>query len=88
MTLPDCVDDGTCRAGWFLPDCGASDSYPGLTGEFETCPDWAPAMDTGQRFTRITLKTMRVDGFHHRANWVVKVRNVSRLGTLGTGPTQ
>ena len=45
-------------------------------GEFET-----PAMDSGQRFVRITLKTMPVHGFDHRANWEAKVRNVSRLGS-------
>jgi hypothetical protein len=38
-------------------------------------------MDAGQRIARITLKTMRVDGFDHRANWVSKVRNVSKVGS-------
>ena len=50
-------------------------------GEFETCPDWVPSMDTGQRVARIILKTMDVYGFDHRANRVAKVRNVSRLGS-------
>ena len=40
-----------------------------------------PAMDTSQRVARITLKTMGAYGFDHRANWVAKVRNVSRLGS-------
>jgi hypothetical protein len=38
-----------------------------------------PAMDSGQRFARITLKTMSGHGFDHRANWLAKVRNASRL---------
>jgi hypothetical protein len=50
-------------------------------GQFETCPDWVPAMDTGQQFARIALKTMGVHGFDHRANWAAKVRNVSKLGS-------
>jgi len=53
----------------------------GPLARFETCPDWVPAMDTGQRFARITLKTIRVHGFDHIANWPAKVRNVSRLGS-------
>ncbi len=50
-------------------------------GEFETCPDWVPGMDTGSRVAPISLKTMRAYRFDHRANWVAKVRNVSRLGS-------
>jgi hypothetical protein len=30
----------------------------GSLGEFETCPDWVPVMDTGQQFARIAIKTM------------------------------
>jgi len=44
-------------------------------------PDWVPAMDTGQRIVRITLKTMGVYWFDHRANWPAKVRNVSSVGS-------
>ena len=29
-------------------------------------------MDKSQRAARITLKTRRIDGFHHRANWAAK----------------
>lgn len=54
------------------------------SGEFETCPDWVPAMDMGQRSARIALKTRRIGGFHHRANWPAKVRNVSTLGSQTT----
>src|ERR1017187_2130832 len=50
-------------------------------GEFETCPDWVPAMDTGQRSARISLKTVHVHAFEHNAKSVTKVRNVSRLGS-------
>src|ERR1039458_8706365 len=50
-------------------------------GEFETCPDWVPAMDTGQRSARISLKTVHVHAFEHNAKSVAKVRNVSRLGS-------
>ena len=60
---------------------GASGNYPGLPCEFETCPDWVPTMDTGQRSARITVKTIVVHRFDHRANRVAKVRNVSRLGS-------
>jgi hypothetical protein len=48
----------------------------GSLGEFETCPDWVPVMDTGQQFARIALKTMGDHGFDHRANREAKVRNV------------
>jgi hypothetical protein len=41
-------------------DCGRITRHPevalGFPGEFETCPDGVPAMDSGQRFGRITLK--------------------------------
>ena len=53
----------------------------GSLGEFETCPDWVPAMDSCQQFAWIILKRMPVHGFDHRANWPAKVRNVSRLGS-------
>jgi hypothetical protein len=53
----------------------------GSLDEFETCPNWVPAIDTGQLVVRITAKTMGVHGFDHRANWVAKVRNVSSLGS-------
>jgi len=49
-------------------------------GEFETCPDWVPAMDSCQQFARITLKTMSAHGFDHGPVQAAKVRNVSRLG--------
>jgi hypothetical protein len=58
----------------------------GSLGEFETCPDWVPVMDTGQYFARIALKTMGDDGFDQRANWAPKVRNVSRLGSQSAIP--
>ena len=54
----------------------------GSLAELETCPDWVPAMDTGQQFARIAIKTMGDHGFDHRANRVAKVRNVSRLPNL------
>ncbi len=41
---------------------------PGQSGEFETCPDWVPGVDTGQRFAPISLKTIRAHGFDHMAN--------------------
>jgi hypothetical protein len=53
----------------------------GSPGEFETCPDWVPGMDTGQQFARIALKTMGDYGFDQRANRAAKVRNVSTLGS-------
>jgi hypothetical protein len=53
----------------------------GSLGEFETCPDWVPVMDTGRQFARIALKTMGDYGFDQRADRVTKVRNVSRLGS-------
>jgi hypothetical protein len=40
-----------------------------------------PGMDKSQRAARITLKSKRIGGFHQWANWVAKVRNVSRLGS-------
>jgi hypothetical protein len=49
-------------------------------GQFETCPDWVPAMDTGQQFARIALKTMGDHAFDQRVNRVAKVRNVSSVG--------
>jgi hypothetical protein len=52
----------------------------GSLGEFETCPDWVPVMDTGQQFARIALKTMGDHGFDQRADQVAKVRNVSNVG--------
>src|ERR1017187_4719368 len=55
-------------------------------GEFETCPDWVPAMDTGQRSARISLKTVHVHAFEHNAKSVAKVRNVSRLGSHQKSP--
>jgi hypothetical protein len=42
---------------------------------------WVPAMDAGQQFARIAIKTMSDPGFDHRANRGAKVRNVSRLGS-------
>ena len=50
-------------------------------GEFETCPDWVPVMDTGQQFARIALKTMGDHGFDQRVNRVAKDRNVSSVGS-------
>jgi hypothetical protein len=55
-------------------------SYRGSLGEFETSPDWVPTMDTGQRSARITVKTIVVHRFYHRASRVEKVRNVSKVG--------
>lgn len=52
----------------------------GSLGEFETYPDWVPTTDSCHLFARITLKTMSVHGFDHRAIWPAEVRNVSRLG--------
>lgn len=54
---------------------------PRSLGEFEMCPDWVPAMDSCQQLAWVTLKTMPVHGFDHRANWPAKVRNASRLGS-------
>ena len=48
--------------------------------EFETCPIWVPSMDISRRFAPISLKPIRVHGFDHKASWVARVRNVSRLG--------
>ena len=53
----------------------------GSLGEFETCPDWAPGMDTERPSASIMMKTKSVHGFDHTANWTAKVRNVSRLGS-------
>ena len=39
-------------------DHAISEVTLGSLGEFETCPDWAPVMDTGQQFARIAIKTM------------------------------
>ena len=50
------------------------------------CPDWVPSMDVGQRFARITVKTIAVHGFDHRASRVAKVRNVSRLRSQYQSP--
>jgi hypothetical protein len=58
----------------------AHPEVPGSPGEFQPCPDWVPTMDSGQRFARITLKTMPVHRFDHSASWPAKVRNVSYLG--------
>ena len=53
----------------------------GSSGEFETYPSWVPGVDRSCPSTPIMLKTLGVDGFHHRANWPAKVRNVSNLGS-------
>ena len=50
-------------------------------GEFETCPDWVPVMDTGKQLARIAPKTISGHGFDYRANRVAKVRNVSTPGS-------
>lgn len=39
----------------------------------------------GSAFARIALRTMDVHGFDHTANWVAKVRNVSRVGSQSPG---
>jgi hypothetical protein len=52
-----------------------------LPGEFETYPDWVPGMDIGQRFARISLKTVHLHGFDHTAIRLAKVRNLSRPGS-------
>jgi hypothetical protein len=41
--------------------CGRMTGHPEITGspgEFETCPDWVPAMDSCQQFAWITLKQL------------------------------
>jgi len=40
----------------------------GSEGEFETCPDWGPAVDMGSRSERILVKTILILGFDHGAN--------------------
>ena len=54
-----------------LPDCSWITGQPevilGAFGEFETCPDWVPSMDTGQHFARIVLKTMGQHAFDYKA---------------------
>jgi hypothetical protein len=45
------------------------------------CPDWVPGMDARQRLAPINLKTILIQSFDHRANWRVKVRNVSKVGS-------
>src|ERR1035441_5739949 len=52
----------------------------GSLGEFETCPDWVPSMDTARPSASMMMKNKIVHGFDHTANWIAKVRNVSRLG--------
>jgi hypothetical protein len=75
----------SCRSTARLRRTGLITHHPevirGSPGEFETCPDWVPAMDTGQRVARIALKTMGDHGFDQRADRVAKVRNVSRMGS-------
>jgi len=44
-----------------------------------------PGMDTRQFVARTALETMGVHWFDHRANWLAKVRNVSRLGSQFLG---
>jgi hypothetical protein len=39
-------------------------------GEFETCPIWVPGMNMGRQFAPIIMKTIRINGFDHKANWV------------------
>jgi hypothetical protein len=68
---------------------GRMTAHPKITGplgEFETCPDWVPAMDSCQQFAWMTLKTMPVHGFDHSPVWAEKVRNVSRLGSQIKSP--
>jgi hypothetical protein len=50
-------------------------------GEFETCPDWVPGRDTARLSAPMMMKAKSVHGFDHTANWMAKVRNVSRLGS-------
>src|ERR1035441_5047758 len=50
-------------------------------GEFETCPNWGPSVDTHRRPTRISLKGLRFHQFDHSVSWPTKVRNVSRPGS-------
>jgi hypothetical protein len=64
------------RIGLGSGDRGSLDS-----DEFETCPVWVPGVDVGRRAAVILMKTILFQGFDHRANWVAKVRNVSRLGS-------
>jgi hypothetical protein len=53
----------------------------GSLGEFETCPDWVPSMGTARPSASMMMKNRIVHGFDHTANWIAKVRNVSRLGS-------
>jgi hypothetical protein len=53
----------------------------GSLGEFETCPDWVPGMDTARPFASMMIKTESVHGLDHTANWLAKVRNVSSVGS-------
>jgi hypothetical protein len=47
-------------------------AHPGSPGEFETCPDWVPTMDSCQQFERITMKTTPVHKFDHSPVWLRK----------------
>src|ERR1017187_83315 len=64
---------------------------PVRLGEFETCPNWGPGVDTHRRPTRISLKGFRFHQFDYSVSWPTKVRNVSRLGSqiarYGFSPT-
>src|ERR1022692_2035619 len=58
----------------------------GSLREFETCPDWVPSMDTARPSASMMMKNKIVHGFDHTANWIAKVRNVSRLGSQQNRP--
>lgn len=48
--------------------------------EFETCPSWAPSMDTRQQLAQINLKTILFQWLDPWANRAARVRNVSKGG--------
>ena len=54
---------------------------PVRLGEFETCPNWGPSVDTHRRPTRISLKGLRFHQFDHSVSWLAKVRNASTMGS-------
>jgi hypothetical protein len=60
-------------------DHGPPELIPRFLGEFETCPDWVPGMDTARPSASMMMKTKSVHGFDHTASRVAKVRNVSYL---------
>ena len=55
---------------------GRTGGCAGFVDEFEACPDWVPAVDTGRR----SRGKGRFHRFNHSAIRPVKVRNVSSVG--------